>query len=159
VVLSGSKLRGFDQYMLNMLVALFGKGCPEDLVCGTLFLSAQPAIADRLLHRPEARYIPNLQRPGERSNPPLRDQSNPERGWQGYEAMVQVPGQESDVIADRSTGTHRARRREHVDLGAGREIAGDPVRWTPRPPLKSKRTMCVALFTPLLSPSRYTPCI
>src|ERR1700682_3481466 len=51
--------------MLDMFVALFGKRCPQDLVRRALFLSTQSAIADGLLHRPEARYIPNLQGPGE----------------------------------------------------------------------------------------------
>jgi len=68
VVLSGRQLRGFDQYVLDMFVALFGKRSAQNRVCGTLFFFAQSAIADRLLDRPEARYIPNLERPGERGD-------------------------------------------------------------------------------------------
>src|SRR6476469_6263500 len=48
-----------------MLVALFGNRRAQDLVRGTLLVSAQSAIADRLLDRAEARYVPDLQRPGE----------------------------------------------------------------------------------------------
>src|SRR5262245_3043937 len=59
---------GFDQYVLNMFVALFRKRCPQNRVCGTLFFSAESAVADRLLDRPEARYVPHLERPGESGN-------------------------------------------------------------------------------------------
>ena len=65
MVLPGSQFGGFDQDTLDMLVALFGKRRPQDLVCGTLLISAQSAIADGLLDRPKARYVPDLQRPGE----------------------------------------------------------------------------------------------
>src|SRR5215472_8577393 len=68
MVLSGRQLCGFDQYVLNMFVALFRKRCPQNRVCGTLFFSAESAVADRLLDRPEARYVPHLERPGESGN-------------------------------------------------------------------------------------------
>ena len=58
MVLSGGQLGGFDQYALDMLVALFRTRCAQDRVCGTLFFSAESAIADRLLNRPKARYVP-----------------------------------------------------------------------------------------------------
>jgi hypothetical protein len=68
MVLSGRQFRGFDQHMLYMFVAQFGKRCPQDLVCGTLLFSAKPTIADGLLNRPEARYVPDLQCPSERGD-------------------------------------------------------------------------------------------
>src|SRR4051794_765927 len=49
-----------------MLVALSGNRGAQDLVRGTLFVSAQSAIADRLLDRAEARYVSDLQRPSQR---------------------------------------------------------------------------------------------
>ena len=64
MVLSGGQLRGFDQYVLDMFVSLFRKRGSQDRVGGTLFFSAEAAITDRLLDRPEARYIPDLERPG-----------------------------------------------------------------------------------------------
>jgi hypothetical protein len=73
MVLSGRQLRGLHQYTLDIFVVLFGKWCPQDLVCGTLFFSAQPAVANSLFDRPEARYIPDLERPGKCGDVRLRE--------------------------------------------------------------------------------------
>src|SRR5262249_32681791 len=57
VILSRRQLRSFHQGSLNMFVPLLGQRCAHLLVRGTLFVSAQATVADRLLDRPEARYL------------------------------------------------------------------------------------------------------
>ena len=66
MALSGCELRGLYQHMLDVFVALFGNGCPQHLVGRALLRSAQSAITDGLLDRPEARDIANLQSPRQR---------------------------------------------------------------------------------------------
>ena len=56
VVLSGRQFRGFDQYTLDMFVALFGKRCSQDLVGGALFLTAEPAITPYIDGEIEKQY-------------------------------------------------------------------------------------------------------
>jgi len=45
MVLTGRQFRGFDQYTLDMFIALPGKRCSQDLVCGTLFFSTEHNVA------------------------------------------------------------------------------------------------------------------
>src|ERR1700680_4892009 len=67
-----------------MLITLLGKRCPHHLVGGALFRPTQPAIADRLLHRPEARHISDLQRPAQR-----RDGPHSGNGFESLEPLRQ----------------------------------------------------------------------
>ena len=99
VVLSGSQFRGFDQYVLDMFVSLFRKRGSQDRVGGTLFFSAEAAITDRLLDRPEARYVPDLERPGERG-----DGSDPGNGSEEFDPISQqwVPLQRTHQSVFRS---------------------------------------------------------
>ena len=55
-------------------------------------------------------------------NPSRGDRENPQLCRQGSQAMVYVSRSESCVLADRYPGTHLARRRIDLDLGAGCEI-------------------------------------
>ena len=65
-----SKLGRFDQDRLQVLVPLLGDRHALDHVGGTSLRSAQPAVADGLLHRSEARYIIHLENPGQRRDRP-----------------------------------------------------------------------------------------
>jgi len=68
VTLLGRQLRGFHQNVLDMLVALLRKRCSQNLLGRTPFVATQSAVADRLLHRVEARNLTDLRSPGECRN-------------------------------------------------------------------------------------------
>ena len=70
VILSGRQLRCLDQHKLDILVALFGNRCANRLLGRASFVTAEPAITDRLSDRSEARNLAHLQSPGQCSNGP-----------------------------------------------------------------------------------------
>jgi hypothetical protein len=66
MALSRSQLGSFDQRSLDMLVTLFRQWHAHHLVRRASFVSAESAIADRVLDRAEARDIADLECPGQR---------------------------------------------------------------------------------------------